>query len=107
MKKIASFNIGIDHLDKIDKMKIKRGTNRSEALDSILNEYFSSNDINFVEELERIKLQNIDLRYQLEKMVKKMASQNKEILTMLLIIGGQNDVTKDEMMKRFPQYWPK
>lgn len=107
MKKVVSFNLELDHLQKIDDIKFKKAASRSAVFNAILNEYFSLGDSDLIDELAAIKRQNRELNYQLEKLTKKMMSQNKEMLAMLIILGGQNDQTKEMMMKRFPHYWAK
>jgi metal-responsive CopG/Arc/MetJ family transcriptional regulator len=110
MKVTVAFNLGAHLLDKIDDLKIKRGTNRSEAIRHIISEFFRPGSMNLadlIDEFERLKGQNRDLKYQLEKMMSTIAEHNNQILSMLLILGGRDEVFRREVMKRYPQFWEK
>lgn len=108
MKEVTTIRFNKNLLEKIDALKTKWGTNRSETLHQILDEYFTEGNFkHLLGELERLKLQNIELRYQLQDVSKSLTEQNKQIITMLLIIGGTDKKVADEMRARFPQFWKK
>ena len=105
--KQTTFYLGADDLEKIDKLQNQRGTSRSEALRHIIADFFKSDRIDLITELENIKRQNRDLKYQLEDMMRTTSDQNNQILKVLLLLGGNDDLFKKEVMKRFPQFWKK
>ncbi len=109
MKETVTFTIDAALLNKIENLQIKRGTNRSEMIRHILNEFFNSgtNFTDLVYELERLKGQNVELKYQLEKLTKSFKTHAKEVVAMLLLIGGKDEMFQKEIMKRLPHYWPK
>lgn len=92
---------------QIDVLKARRGTGRSESIRHIIEEYFNFNPMDFIDELEKIKRQNRDLKYQMEKMLETTSDQNNKIIKVLLLLGGRDDLFKKEVMKRFPQFWKK
>lgn len=110
MKVTVAFNLDAHLLDKIDDLKIKRGTNRSEAIRHILDEFFRSGTIGYgdlIDEFDRSNRHNRELKYQLEKMKRTMDEQHNKILKVLLLLGGSDELFKKEVMKRFPEFWKK
>jgi metal-responsive CopG/Arc/MetJ family transcriptional regulator len=109
MKVNVAFNLDAHLLDKIDELKIKRGTNRSETVRHILGEYFKSGTTfgELIDELERMKVHNFELKYQLQELVELSKKHDKETVTMLLLLGGNDEIFKREIRKRLPHYWPK
>jgi hypothetical protein len=107
LKAFIGFNIRSDQLEKIDKIKVNHNSNRSETLRYIIDEYFKTGQLDMVEELESIKRQNRDLKYQLESLRSVLVEQNEQALAMLLMIGGKDEQFRSEAMKRFPQFWRK
>jgi hypothetical protein len=104
---VTGFYLGAGDIDKIDTLKNKRGTSRSETLRYIINEFFDSESMGLIDELERIKHQNRDLEYRLKKMMKTMSEQHGQVLALLLLLGGSDELFKKEVRKRFPQFWEK
>jgi hypothetical protein len=107
LKAFTGFNIRSDQIEKVDSLKIKRGTNRSEALRHIIDEYFKSGNMDLIDALESIKRQNRDLKYQLDHLKNVLIEQNEQALAMLLLLGGRDEKFKREVRKRFPQFWQK
>lgn len=105
--KPAAFTLGADDLEKIDKLRSQRGTNRSEALRHIIGEFFKSDRMDLISELEKIKAQNRELKYQLQDTLQKTTDQNNQLMKVLLLLGGRDEVFQKEVMERFPQFWQK
>lgn len=110
MKVTVAFNLDAHLLDKIDDLKIKRGTNRSEVIRHILDEFFRSGTISLgdlIDEFERSNRHNRELKDQVENMQRTMNEQHNQILKVILLLGGSDELFKKEVMKRFPQFWKK
>jgi uncharacterized tellurite resistance protein B-like protein len=110
MKVPVAFSLEAHLLDKIDDLKIKRGTSRSEAIRHIISEFFKPGSMNFadiIEEFDRFSRHNRELKYQVENMKRTMDEQHNKILKVLLLLGGSDELFKKEVMKRFPEFWEK
>lgn len=104
MKKPIPFRIDKDQLDKVDDLKIRLNKNRSEALRYIISEFFVKPTItrDLIEEIERLKIHNRELQYQIQEMSERLIKQNKEMMTVLLMLCSQNDNLIKEVMDKFP-----
>jgi hypothetical protein len=94
-------------LDKIDELKLKRGTNRSEAMRHIVSEYFKAGSMDVVDELDKLKRQNLELRVQIDSLMKMFIEQREEILTMLILLGQKDPIFREQVRARFPEFWQK
>lgn len=105
---MSAKGISLSHelMDKIETLKIKRGTSRSETVRFIIGEYFSTGGIKeIVDELERVKLQNSQLKYQVEDLSSTIKKLHVEVMSVLLIIGGQDQKTQERIKQKFPHFW--
>ena len=108
MKTHVTFNVESQLLDKIDDLKIKRGTNRSEAIRHTISEFFRPGSMNLgdiVDEFDRLKNQNRELKEMVEKMMRKMDDDNQKLLTIGLLLGGHDEKFRKEMKRRYPEFW--
>ena len=105
MKGLTAFTIDQHLLDKIDELKLKRGTNRSEAMRHIIHEYFKSYRMDIVDDLHNLKRQNVELKLQLQKLTKILENQREEVVTMLLLLGAKDKDFKKQVKDKFPQFW--
>lgn len=93
-----------DDLGKLDDLGAKLKKSRSDALRHIISEFFfkptSYRDI--IEEIERLKIHNRELQYQMQEMSQRLIKQNKEMMTVLLMLCSQNDNLMNDVMDKFP-----
>jgi metal-responsive CopG/Arc/MetJ family transcriptional regulator len=110
MKATVTFSVESHLLDKIDDLKIKRGTNRSEAIRHTISEFFRPGSMNLadiVDEFARLKNQNRELKELVEKMMRTMDDYNGKLLAIGLLLGSNDKKFRSEMMRRYFELWEK
>lgn len=92
MKTTIPFTIENDMLAKVDDLKFKRNASRSEALRHIVSEFFvePATIRDLIDDVNRLKVQNYELKYQLQETTQRLIKQNKEMMTVLLVLCGQD-----------------
>ena len=95
-------------IDKLDELRIKRGTNRSETIRHIMDEYFQSgtNLTDLIDKLELMKGRNIELRYQIETMRKDILKYHEQTMDLLLVFASLNPRATEIVKEKFPEYCP-
>lgn len=104
MKTTIPFRIENAELARLDDLKTRLNKNRSEALRYIISEFFVKPTItrDLIEEIERLKIHNRELQYQIQEMSQRLIKQNKEMMTVLLMLCSQNDNLMNDVMDKFP-----